>query len=120
MGFQTTLVIKNDAINDIDSDPKGWWQETMSQIQGFFGKNPKSYGFGSHSNGFEVASVHHADVTSVIAVGQNHSTVLGQYWHQHHHTEEAQVEILKKMAKEHGYKLVKETAKKKAASTQQT
>ena len=109
MGYQTTLVIKNDALNDIDTDPKGWWDKTSQIIQGFFGAKPRDYGHGTHSNGFTVASVAHADVTTVIAVGQNHSTVLGQYSRQDHHTPEKQVELLKKLADDLGYRLVKKT-----------
>ena len=113
MGFQTTLTILNDAIPAIEADPKGWWEKTMQEIQSHPGNlGSKSYGFGHHANGFAVAAMHHADVTSVIAVGGNHSTVLAQLYGQGHHSDETRLELMKKLADEMGYSLTKKRAKK--------
>lgn len=109
MGFQTTIMILNDALGEIDNDPKGWWEKTSEMIKAHRGNSdPQSYGFGSFSNGFTLVDVHHADVTSVIAVGGNYSTILSKLPRQSHHSEEHELELIKKLAKKHGYKLVKE------------
>lgn len=114
MGFQTTLTILNDAMNEIDADPVGWWEKTRHEIMNHRGngQKPNSYGFKGYSNAFSVASFHHASVTSVIAVGGNHASILGQFHNQAHHTEEYKLELLKKMANELGYSLTKKRTKK--------
>lgn len=113
MGFQTTITILNDALCEIDSDPIGWWEKTRTEIMNHRGnQKPNSYGFKSYSNAFSIASFHHASVTSVIAVGGNHASILGQFHNQGHHTEEYKLELLKKMANELGYSLTKKRVKK--------
>lgn len=113
MGFQSTITILNDSLHLIEEDPKAWWETTQAQIMGHRGQAPAPYAFKNRSNSFSVVSVHHADVTSVIAVGGNHATILGQLYQQDHHTPEAQVVLLKKLAAELGYKLVKKPGKGK-------
>jgi hypothetical protein len=110
MGFQSTIMILNDAMEEIDKDPKGWWQKTKSLITRHNGtKSPEEYGFGTHGNGFTLVDVHHADNTSVIAVGGNHASLLTRLSKHPHHDEKGQIELLKALAKEHGYRLVKES-----------
>ena len=108
MGYNTTLVILNDAMSEITKDPVGWWEETQHNIASFQRRpsldTGNDYGFGMHANWFEVAQVAHADVTSVIAVGGNYSTVLlAEYGLGSQHTEEGQIKILKALAKKLGY-----------------
>lgn len=112
MGFQTTMVIQNDALHTIDEDPVGWWAVARQNIMSHFGAIPARFGFKSHANGFTVASMHHADVTTVLVVGQNDAQVLGQFYEQEFHTEEGRLELLKKLAKDMGYSLKKLPVKK--------
>lgn len=113
MGFQTTITILNDALHDMESDPKGWVDKTIKQIQSHSGnQDAQSYGFGGHANGFTIDAMHHADVTSVIAVGGNHSTVLGQFYNQGHHDNDTRLALMKKLAESMGYTLTKKRVKK--------
>ena len=76
MGFNSVLMILNDAYDVIDKDPVGWWAKAKHELTALRGDSPKSFGFGNHCNPTEAVVCHHADVTSLIAVGGNHSTVL--------------------------------------------
>ena len=110
MGFNTVLFICNDAMGAIDKDPVGWWQKVKEHL-GEAGNGPVSFGFGGHGIGFEVVSMTHADYTTIIAAGGNHSTVLLQQrtWGAgiYHHTPEGRVELLKLAAERLGHTVVR-------------
>ena len=108
MGYNTTVLLLNDAMGEIEKDPAGWWRETKHQAYLFHERERKEcgqdYGLGNHANGFEIAQIAHADVTSVIAVGGNYSTLLlAEIGLGYQHTEEGQVKILKALAEKLGY-----------------
>lgn len=54
-----------------------------------------------------INSVVHADTTTILAVGGNYTTVLGYSAETGHHTEKGKVALLKSLASDLGYKLVK-------------
>lgn len=95
MGFNTTILILNDAISEIDKDPAGWWEKTRRQLQ-LNEEHNRDYGFGNHGNGFRVIANSHADVVNVIAVGGNYATVLGTVYNGNrgHHEPEDRYRIL--------------------------
>ncbi len=117
MGYNTTLLLLNDAIREIDKDPAGWWKETRLHLSTFNGRRDgesgHDYGFGTHANGFTIAQVAHADVTSLIAIGGNYSTVLlSEMGLGSQHTEEGQIKILKALARKLGYTVSRKPRKK--------
>lgn len=116
MGFNSTVFICNDAMDQIEKDPAGWWAATNRELVhatfgsgGYDGRpGPKNYGFGNHANAFWAVSNEHADVTVLIAVGGNHPTVLTKVHNGgRHHTPEDQVELLRAAADKLGYDLRK-------------
>jgi hypothetical protein len=110
MGFNSTVVICNDAFSAIDDDPAGWWARTKTAIShAHMGHKPVEYGFGHHANGFWAVSNHHADQVSLIAVGGNYPTVLFQeHWgNRGHHSDEDKLELLRRAAGQLGYTLTK-------------
>jgi len=115
MGYNSVLFLCNDAVDQIDKDPAGWWEKAWLQLVRSPYKTHEgldqsgSFGFGNHASGFQAVWNRHADEQALIAVGGNYATVLkGSRWSwSGHHTEEGQVELLKLAAKELGYELHK-------------
>lgn len=112
MGFNSVVFICNDAMDQIEKDPVGWWKKTSEELVathiGFPERGPHNYGFGNHANAFWAVSNEHADTTVLIAVGGNHPTVLAKVYNGgRHHTPEDQVEILRVAADKLGYDLRK-------------
>jgi putative N-acetylmannosamine-6-phosphate epimerase len=101
MGLMTNITILNDHINEINNNPTAWWNSVYHQICSTQAREL------NYSNETTVNSVEHADTTTILAVGGNHTTVLGYTQHTSHHKEEQQVEILKSLAADLGYRLVK-------------
>lgn len=95
MGLNTTVVILNDYLHDIENDPE-------------FGKKLsraiKNSGFNDSTRGFQVVTCHHNSATSVIAVNGNRGRVIG--WSMDRATDEELVKELvrrqKRKAKEDG------------------
>ena len=113
MGYMSTVVILHDAMSEIDKDPVGWWKITKESILTFNRYvGSVSYGFGNHGNGFQIAHVDHADMTHVLAVGQNSATDLGTAYAKEHYDEKGQVELLKTIAALYGYNLHKKPEKR--------
>ena len=101
MGLMTNVTILNDHINEINENPVAWWNEVYHQICSSRARKE------NYSNNTTVNSVEHADTTTILAVGGNHTTVLGHDFGVSHHTEEGQITILKTLANKLGYRLVK-------------
>jgi hypothetical protein len=114
MGYNSTLVICNDVMSAMESDPEGWVQKAINNLMSSeLYKGPVAFGHGYSANGFWAVTNTHADAVSVIAVGGNYASVLGQFhWgNSGHHEEEQQVELLKQLADKYGYRLVKKSKK---------
>jgi hypothetical protein len=111
MGYNSTLMILNDAMDEIDRDPQGWWEKAKQHLSELHhSSKPIEFGHGSHGNGFYSVTNVHADITSIIAVGGNHTTVLGQFHNGgRHYRPEDQLEILKRLADQMGYRLIRKT-----------
>ena len=119
MGFNTTILILNDGFHSIEDNLQEWFQKIRRKANcndtvligtqnGGTDYGLGDVGAGSHVNCSSVIATHHADETVVMAVGGNCATILAHVWNGgHHHTEEDKVKLLKEMAAQHGYKLVK-------------
>lgn len=105
MGFNSTVMILNDHLGDLDKKT----METIVTICGsaHSSENMRERGCHLHGQEIEVMSVEHADVTTIIAVGGNHHSILGKVWGGRHHTSELRIKLLKNLVREMGYRLVK-------------
>ena len=110
MGNNATILLLTDQLDSIERDPEGFVREMVNRIQ--------SLGFSDRMEEFHpgqstVMSVAHADTVTVLAVGGNHATVLGRVYNGgKHHTAEDEEFILKRLADEHGFRLVRKHKKK--------
>lgn len=109
MGFNSTILVLNDFLDKIKEKPQEFAEAVYLACSG--GMTSEQYRKEGwplrHGQEMEVMSVVHNSATTVIAVGGNHHTILGHYYEQPHREEEDQIKLLKKMAKERGYRLVK-------------
>jgi hypothetical protein len=113
MGYNTTIVVMNDALDYIKRDFR--FGKTLAEQISEHYRDPNGYvdvPAGGHVNAASVIAQHHADVTSVVAVGGNHGTVIGCTRHASHHLQENQVLILKELAHQLGYDLRKKPSRK--------
>lgn len=82
MGLNTTILVLNDALDQIENDPEFGRRLAKAirerSLLARASKLPtKSYvRAGNHVNAVTVVDTHHADDTALIAVGGNHATVL--------------------------------------------
>jgi len=116
MGHNTAVLLLNDAIHGVQEDPKGFTDALMDAWHKFQRNhgNPTDFPVGNHGNGGTVFHESHADVTSVYAVGGNHTSKL---YTTHnggkHYTDEERLKLLKELAAEMGYNIVKKPKKRK-------
>ncbi len=107
MGFNSVLFICNDAINEIEKDPAGWWQKAWHHLN-FLGKGDGTFGFGNHANGFQAVWCQHADTLGVIVVGANYAEAMTYFpWHRGMSEEERNLKALQSLADKLGYRIVK-------------
>lgn len=111
MGFNSTILVLNDRLDEIERDPEGFVREMRNAISEIGCSGDRAGFFPGQST---VMSVAHADTVTILAVGGNCATVLGRVYNGgRHHTEEDQKFILKELADQHGYRLVRKPAKKR-------
>ncbi|KKN88763.1 hypothetical protein LCGC14_0243700 [marine sediment metagenome] len=108
MGFNSTVLVLNDRLGEIEREPEKFVEAMLSGIYGFGYEQVNFYPGQS-----TVMSCTHADTVTILAVGGNCATKLGQFHNGgHHHTEEAQVQLLRELADKYGFTLRKKPAKK--------
>lgn len=118
MGFNSTLLIRNDGLHEIEANPEEFVQKLVQAIQkaGPGNMNQIDLAVGNFSNAATVVTVHHASSAALIVSGGNHSTVLDQMPNQRHDRPSDQEEILKHLAETLGYTVRKKTSKKSKES----
>jgi hypothetical protein len=78
MGFNTTVVVLNDALHEISEDPKfGRKLAEAIMLLGGPHKLHNDVSAGGHCNAATVVETHHADELVAVAVGGNTASVLG-------------------------------------------
>ena len=109
MGYNTTVVVMNDGLGYIENDPD--FGKKLARAISQMAVTPRGQtvdvSAGPHVNAATVIESHHADGTTVIAVGENYGRELTQY---QIHTgrlvgEERDLAILKELADQLGYTL---------------
>ena len=117
MGYNTTVIVMNDALHYIEED-KDFGKNLSEAIRYLHSPRAENNRHlldipaGCHANAATAVETHHADVTSVVAVGGNCATVMGQSYGFRHHSDEDKIRILKDLAADLGYNLVKKPQKK--------
>jgi hypothetical protein len=108
MGFNTTVVILNDALLDIEDDPDFGKKMARAINQVSWGA-PVSVSAGGHVGAARVIETHHADCHTLIAVGWNDGKQIGHVW-----TKDGDPKpevVLREMARDLGYVVYKKKKK---------
>lgn len=80
MGFNTTIMILNDRLDEISRDPE-FGRKLVQNILAHSSRDPNR--LPNYMPAVEIVSVEHADTISVVAVGGNTGRVLGYgFWRQ--------------------------------------
>lgn len=117
MGWNTTVIVLNDAIDMIRDDVdfgRNLYYAILNSVRGeqvdIPARSPRG---GVHVNAATVIEQHHADDTAIVAVGQNYGTKIGScYYTGRHDLPEGQERILRQLADNMGYRLVKKAKRK--------
>lgn len=111
MGYNATVVVIVDALDQIRNDPK--FGQKLAEAVSSKAANPRAddrmfdVTAGSHCNAAHVVEVHHADNTALVSVGGNLGIKQLERYGWNHHTEEGQIELLKRWAHKLGFDVVK-------------
>jgi hypothetical protein len=107
MGYNTTVIVNNDALNEIRDD-KNFGEKVYNAALGITNeRKPIGVDSGCHCSAATVIETHHADRIKLIAVGGNYATDLGDVGN-YSATPEA---MLKSFAESLGYRVVKKSKK---------
>ena len=114
MGYNTTVVVLNDAIGEIERDPE-FGKNLGAAIRDLhtsrrLGRGRVDVRAGCHGNAASVIESHHADETAIVTVGGNCGIahVLRHGWD--HHTPEGQRRLLERWAHSMGLKVMERDA----------
>ena len=100
MGLNSTVLIRNDMLNEVEKDPKFGENLFRAINQGGFPRDVPAKGA---SNAATVVEVHHNTSTSVVAIGGGTGTVLGAFYGSSHDP----LVLLKYLAQSLGFRLVR-------------
>jgi len=117
MGFNTTVVVHNDALGSIERDPDfGMKLSRAISNLGMRGDKMEDVSAGCHCNACEVIETHHADSAIAVVVGGNMGIELGYAgnYSAMDKDDESKVKMLKTLALNLGYSLRKNPTKGKA------
>jgi hypothetical protein len=103
MGFNTEVLIFNDHLHDMENC-ENLGRKLASKISAMSISRERSREI--YIPGVEVVDTHHADTVNIIASGGNCSLILGRYYDIND-----TIGMLKHLASEHGYRLVKKSKK---------
>lgn len=111
MGFNTTVVVLNDALGTIENDPK-FGKRLADAIAKLSISNGEGIDVaahtpagGIHCNAATVIETHHAEGTAIVAIGGNYGTKLGEVYKRTHHEPGDDIEIFRMLADQRGYTL---------------
>jgi hypothetical protein len=111
MGYNSTIVIVNDAIDMIAND-KDFGKSvanairSMSMTQG----QRVDIASGNHCNAAHLVEIHHADESVVVVVGGNLGVKRAHVYGWKHNEDEVQRQLIEEWACRLGYELVKKKA----------
>lgn len=101
MGYNSTVVVMNDALHQIENDPD-FGKKLAQAVRSLSVRNDYAdVSAGNHCNAATVVATHHADIHSVVIVGGNNGKVIGSSLYSD--TEK----IFREVADQLGYRLLK-------------
>lgn len=79
MGFNTTVIVLNDALSDIERDPEFGKKlaAAIRHIGAYCPKGGVNISARGHVNAATVVETHHADSNTIVVVGGNQATQIG-------------------------------------------
>lgn len=108
MGYNSTIVVLNDALHEIEKDPE-FGSKVAKAIRALSVKEgPIDIRAGGHVNAASAVETHHADGINLIAVGGNCGTDLGYSGNYRAQPED----LLRELARKLGYQIVRNREKK--------
>ena len=102
MGWNATIVVLNDYLGSIERDPEFGKKLAAAISEQHMTRQPFDL-----AHGVTVVEQHHANDTSIVAVGGNTGTLLGYAAGYTHGKPEDKLRILRALADEYGYNLAK-------------
>ena len=109
MGWNTTVVVMNDALDAIAHDPEFGKKLARACTQAVHGR-PVDVSASMHINAATVVETHHADGTTLVAVGGNYGRSLGEFYA--YGDEDEDIRLLKALADKLGYRVSRKPQKK--------
>lgn len=107
MGYNTTIVVMNDALDQIAKDPNfGKNLVAAIEMAKQFPDKRQDVAAGNHVNAAHVVETHHADTTVLVSVGGNLGLVQARSRGWNHHEVTFQVELLRVWAQRLGMRVV--------------
>ncbi len=110
MGFNTSVIILNDGLHAIETDPDFGKKLSAAISHLSIEDGPIDVSAGGHVNAASAIETHHADGTSVVTFGQNCGRDLGLIWP--YGSEAYEVRVLRDLAAKYGYCIRKKPKKK--------
>lgn len=107
MGYNTTVVVINDALDQIAKDPQFGANLARAIRQKAGVRSRIDVESGNHCNAAHIVETHHADQTVLVSVGGNLGIPHLTHHEWNHHEPEGQVSLLKAWADKLGFDLVK-------------
>jgi hypothetical protein len=109
MGWNTGVIILNDAFHEIKKYPDAFIQNLDEAMgKSLHCRESVDVSVGGHVNAASVFHQAHADNVGVYAIGGNHtSKLLETYNGGRHYQSEDRIALLKQIADEMGYRIVK-------------
>lgn len=112
MGYNTSVIVLNDALDAIARDPDFGKKLSYAVMAAASPPTHRSridldVSASNHCNAASVIETHHADQTSLVSFGGNMGHVHLISWGWLHHQEAKQVEMFKDWANKLGYRVVK-------------
>jgi hypothetical protein len=110
MGFNTTIVILNDALHELEKD-EGFSTRLLSATLRLSVKEPQDVSIGNHVNACQVVETHHAGGVVPVLVGGNCGIpVRGVHVSSSHDVETMELDLLRELARKHGFVLRRKRA----------
>jgi len=109
--YNAVLLIRNICLDSIKKDPLKFWKKVEEELNKKEHERDSEltyFGFNGSANGYAVVVNDPVEYTDILAIGQNYATVLAKYKTSYgHHKKEDKIKLLKKLAEDLGFKLVK-------------
>lgn len=112
MGYNSTVIVLNDALDQIEKDPE-FGKNLSRAIMSLHRKGGAvDVPAGNHCNAASVVESHHADHSALVLMGGNYGSVVGSTFGWSHHEKDKQLEMLKRILGDMGYRVVKKPTRK--------